>query len=516
MNKKKRILTIDKSSFVAGGYAPSSDLVYNEGMSVVTDARHSQYLPIMQDFMRKHSSEFRLVDPKNHSNQITGYTREEDSYLSETAIKTTRLDMSFNDFKVGSDVILLNFTDMTISTSLPGEMYKTYGRVVNDKLHMFDGKIVLFEVTSVNRQDVIADVTGVNDYYDSIIDKIGSLDDINKFKKTTDIIDKAKEIYENVVATSGEWRDNSVKVVNMLVIEGKDIQLLRSMDSLFLSEYNLLVSALNPFEMPANPLSRNDSFISQDLYEKMMANGIRCYINDPDNVISDRYIFVVNRVIKIPRIAERNTPRGLFIKVDGQIDQYGTDGDDSTFEKLIPLSDIDKVDYIYRSIDEAVNGQDRHSINENKYKEELLRLQNEKLVSEKELVNVKNKYDVEMLGVKRQLEELKLKNEQLKSENELVRMEKEHLYKDERDAAEAAKFDRKSSLDITKTEIDILREQMRADMDARDRKLDSMFEEQRWRREVYKSNSSTVADTLKIVGAGLALLAAGYAIYKKL
>lgn len=506
MNRKNKLIEVHDRSLIVGGYIPSNEMIYRNEVGSTVDQRYTKFLPLLEELNTSGDMGVRFVNPDNRDETITQYNaNSKDCFLDDNTVSKTKIDLTMNDLRVGSDLLVLNFTNSIITTSTAGESYKTFGKIVNERLDVFEGKVVIFEVTSVNREDVMRMVTNIENFYDSVVERLMGLIQIRRINKQIDIYNKAKEMYENVITKYGQFYDNTIKVVNILVLGGNDINKLVSGTDLFIDEYGLVISTKGPLEMAINPLSRHEPYISPELYENLMKNGIRCYINDPTNRLSDRYIHVIDRVIKIPKLRDFSSPAGMFIKIDSDMESYVGLNETESDSILIELDKVDELDYVYKTIEEAEGGADRIHKLENESKTKLAQLNIDKINLERELMNKRLELEQLRADLNREKEEIEL---EYRAYEDKIRREK--------DASEMERLKYKDSSDTKKSELELLKEQFKLENEMRDKQLESIMDREKFSREVFKSNTSTVSDTLKVVGAILAFAAGGYVLYKKL
>lgn len=478
--------TVTKTSKIVGGHIPELSDIHSNTEAIVIEDEFDCYLPILSGFSRVMDFELRLMNMESHRESIYTHNKNRnDRWLSDQKVRETKIDVTRNDLSLGPERIILNFTDRPLTVGDRGEMRKTYAPIYNEKLSQFAGKILILEVHALNTPDFINEMSGVDDYLTVLTSELKLVDDPNRVVKMLDIYTYARKLYHKAMREYNEFRSNSIKVISLLAIEGRDVADLNNRDRLYIQEYDLVLSREDITQVSFQEIIKKCEI--NNFGELFNNNSFICYINDPEDRIGNRYISVGGKACRVPKVSLPEQVEGLHVKFksDGEIFE----------EAVVPLDELDKNGLVYKSREEANEGID---VIEKQKQENIKLLEENKLLRlqvERDLLEVKRDHDLELNKISREHEEYKLKAEREKEEFKL-KVEKE-------------REEYKNKLDREKDERERLT--MAEDYYSK-REMNTMKHVQ----ETNKTSSEKSLSQLKVVAGVATFLVGAIALYKKL
>lgn len=480
---------VEKEKDFYGIYLPDDDNSYRGGVKFKKTSGMSKYIPIWNEVKLSLGSDIVLTDGANKYEEVSTYNRHSTTkFLLDSKVKENRIDVTHNDLMIGPVKFLFNFTLKDISLKDENGLVKTFSPIVNNKMEEFYGKVVIFEITPINLPQTVRQRTGVENYLlsmSNLYHKSGN----KKLIKTAKMYDFISEHYrEELENNPNDPKANSIKVVSMIALEGLDIETL-SREDIYLSEWDLVLSYKNISEMSDNPKASLGGLDPSEMNLVIKENSIVTYINDPDNELSDRYISVIGKVIKVPVIKSPHKAKGFYIVMPEEGDSHG---------HVYTLDGIKDSKYIHKSKEEALTGADLNEL----YKKENDRLKSEldreKIESERERSILQIEHDKTLLKLREDLE--RIKQETALEQHELN--------------LERARTD--SELNVNKNESEALKEVMKAINEGN---------KQRWeekghaRKDVYEAKKyerDNSLETLKTMAGIAAVVTTGILLYRKL
>jgi hypothetical protein len=220
------------------------------------------------------------------------------------------------------------------------------------------------------------------------------------------------------------------------------------------------------FAYKENPSLHNDIDLSE--FKKNIMPGTKfMYIIDNDDVLSDRYHNLYGETVKVPKFKSNNgIMNGLYI-VTIQ-DDFSIKVD--TYYKI---EEIDSVNFIYKTKEEAETGANKLDLLNNELKEKELAMQHN-------LIIAKENYE-------KTIHNLKLENEKIKSEYEIKAKEDELKFNEIKRKLEQMSISDKIYYDRNHY------------------KIKNDYEEESYRRDSFIESLKTVAALSGIVTTGFLL-----------
>lgn len=486
MEVKRIMFEVKKKSRVVGMYLPEGEHMYSNTRQVVAMEGFDKYLPVMSGFSRIMNKDFTLVNVDNREESINAYNKNAGkSSINEEIVRSNMIDISRNDLTFEADLILLNFTDSKVTLNNDRALRKVFPKIENNKLVEFEGKLIIMEVNSLNTVNFVSNFDGTSDYLTSLIDDLKSNPIISQdiLKKTLDIYLNAKEFYDSVIMKREKFNSNSIKVVNVLELDGEYIHKLDKGETLLIPEYRIVLSREKINNICMNPYTSKDMDLTLEAIAAINKNNLTTYINDPDNFLSPKYMFVGGVAIEIPKLSMPTEKSELVMRIveNGKVvksDEW-------------PLEEIPKLDFIFNSRQEAIDGMDRIQKAERELKEI-------KIQHERELSNIKREYEEKR---ERRADEKDERNLKLEEELRIINMQKEALENDK---------------ELFRSELEKQRELLRLESMKYQNHSNRENENMKFHYDMQRSDKDATIQTLKVVGGCVALGVAAYAAWKKL
>ena len=240
--------TVSKPATVIGMYLTDSNDLYN-GSKLCLASKYDKYLPVVGLVKINSAAELTLTDGNNISNEIVSYDRcTSGKNLSTDVVRSKRIDITHNDLYMGPIRVVINLSNKDISVSDEREFRKTFNKIKQDKLEEFAGKVIIYNIYTVNTPQHILDLTGNGDYFTTIINQLENKNN-PKIKEMLAVYSFARENWHMFDKNINGLIANSIKVVTLTIIDETE---LRDSD-LFITELDWLISTKDINNLPLNP-----------------------------------------------------------------------------------------------------------------------------------------------------------------------------------------------------------------------------------------------------------------------
>lgn len=454
------------------------------------------YVPILSDMSFETTTDIKMVHTKDVGESLESYDANNTSKKLTPAVRENKkIDVTTGDINVTPTQLLFNFTDFTVVCYNQHNIPITLPKLESKKLRdQYRGQLVLMTVHRLNNPKRVADVTGHDkNYLVDIIDRNKSRNRNNsRFSNFMDIVEEAQKCWEQLDYFSPEYNCNMITVVTVSTIPGELFNVkgrpgdqAEHHQSLILTEHDLLLTRDSVFQYKENPSL--DRHIDVAEFKSKVINGSRfLFLVDKDNKLDDRYYYTHGTVEKLPKLAGSSVskqPDGLYIG------RY----DDTLGVKIgnpIPLDEIDNLDYIFRTVEEATRGADKAEQWNQELKEREAKIREREL--ELKNISVTKRTEYETI-----IHDLRLENERVKQK-----------------AAQDAQEREQEFLNFKRNlEQSSMREKARYDSDGYSMK--HYFDERKYERDDIKGERETFVETLKTVAATAGVIATGFMIYKQ-
>jgi len=222
--------------------------------------------------------------------------------------------------------------------------------------------------------------------------------------------------------------------------------------SIYVVNKGILLSIKDPLEIEEHPSVNLDNPFSSSRYQEAIYNNLfNITLVDNNNKFNDKYVFLLDRVIKIPKVSQVNIPDGLYvnIRVNGQPSSIFYTIEEAIEKKII-----------FDTEEEALNNKDQNKLIEREKQEfERYKLENMRKLAEKEtrikelehrikeLEHISKEkiikhdearaanseeYEKEISRYRKEIEELRLKNIKERFEQEKAALELRNIYEQQK------------------------------------------------------------------------------------
>lgn len=464
-----------------GFYCTDSEDIYNGStLRAVIEDKFTSYLPVVNLFNINQAAEVKFTNTINKGSEIVTYNKGVSTKnLDDSTIRSKRIDITQNDLFMGPVRMVLNFTSRPVTIGMGGELRKTFARLNQDKFTEQSGKLLVFSIYTLNTPSFIYDTYGNGNYLETMSNYLDG--------KVGEEVSEMREIYKYAESKWHKFKrlnngcmPNSIKVICLHEIEE---ELLSAGNQQYITNLGWVIGNVDLVNLNDNPQTEINSFGNKDLRAAFERNSFLCYIVDNNDQISDRYINIAGHVRKISKVKNKAMVNGLYF--------VATDNDSSRDNEIIcKLEDIDDSEYVYKSIEEANEGANVRQ----KYKDELdiakAKLETAKIEASSEIIRIKADHERELGIVKAEAERNKAQRE-------------------------AESLDKKIDHENKKFNIDIEREQLRAELDFYKGTMDKGTMDKKYHYETKRYERDNFVETLKTVGAVAGLAATIFLVYKK-
>lgn len=435
------------------------------------------YLPLFTDFLNDlQDSKLRLISLENGvvnasnnietSNDFKGSHHR--SFVTPSVKRKKYIDISRNDIVYGSKRLILNLSNYNIVVKEKNKIEQNFAPLENEVLkRYFGGSILILDIFTLTNPVYISEEFGNRENYLEVKSK-----QVPENSREHKIYKAALNYYNNLIhhrntilnlETSigtnisramdlANYEIVFLSIVNETIFQN-DNNNNKQIRNIFIRNLNLLISIDNIYTDKSNYIPIYDEEVEQTI--KMMSSDVYLYeIIDNDSYLGDRFINIYHKPVKITKYKDTTRKNGLHI--------FKLANKQKELKEIIPLEEIDKLGYIFKSEEEATKKLDNEKMFEQyikekdrELKEQEIRLkelekQNReaKLKSDKELENIRTEFEKENI-------ELKSKYEKLKYEHEKELSKLKEYYEDRtyrrKDYFEERSYERNETLETLKT-----------------------------------------------------------------
>ena len=445
---------------IVGMYLSEYGNIYNDmnKRTFINKDEFAGYIPVLNLFSINSNEDVKFADGLNKDNEIVSYNRAISSQkLGPTIARKKKLDVTHNDLVVGPVYLFLNFTRYNVTVTEKGEFRKTFLPLVNDKLQEFSGKLIVLTIRNFNSPKLIQDITGSSNYLETLYEKL-KMRSTDELEEVKEVLLYLKENWSNAKFTDSMSVSNSIKVVSSIEVDENELSA-DSEKTVYLSSRNLLISLETILDVPEHPETTNSLLGTREIQSLVKNNSFICYIVDNGDFLGDRYINIAGVVKRINKTKNPSLVNGLYMITTD-------DRGESHSEIVCKIEDIDKSDYVYKSVEEAnigANRKDQYRDTVDLAKRELEAL---KVDKNTEILELKAHFEKELrnqsLEHEKRMSELKLEQERKKASREehALRLKSEYeedkYYLDRRSHMskvdyEERKYERDNTLEVIKT-----------------------------------------------------------------
>jgi len=467
---------------------------------------YKDFFPLISEMEFKPTTDIKMIHGGDVCNNIETYdANASNKKLNQFIKEQKKIDVTSGDISIVPTQYLFNFTDFDIvcydHLNFPSVLPRLESKTLKD---MYRGNIVIMTVYRLPTPSNVTSVTGIDkNYLDFILQNNQGLSNTNiKLTNFLKVIQFANESWQQLSYMDNEFKANSIKVTTFSIIHQDAFNhknrthSSQQFQDLYINEYDLVLSRESVFQYKNNPaITRN---IDSKILKDVVLQGTKyIYLIDRENRLGDRYYNIHSEVTKIPRLsmeASLHQPDGLYT---GYYDSVAGTQPDAP----IPLDEIDKLDFIYKTMEEAKQGADKSELYNQQLRDKEAGLRHREL----ELNN-------SILESKRLAEEARRKNEE-----DRVRYESEgHVREIEIARLKQEGQRQEASLLSLKRELESRGLKEKTEYETNGYGMRHYFEERKYRHDDARYEHESFIETIKTVAATAGVLATGFMIYKQL
>lgn len=467
---------------------------------------YKEFHPLISEMEFKATTDIKMVHGKDVCNNIETYdANASNKKLNQFIKEQKKIDVTSGDISIVPSQYLLNFTDFDIvcynHLNFPITLPRLESKALKD---LYRGNMVVMTVYRLPTPSNVTSVTGVDkNYLDSILQNNIGLSNTNvKLANFLKVIEFANNSWQQLSYMDAEFKANSIKVVTFSQIHQDTFNHKNRLHSsqqfqdVYLNEYDIILSRESVFQYKNNPaITRN---IDSKILKDVVLQGTKyIYMVDRDNKLGDRYYNIHGDVVKIPKLsleASLHQPDGLYT---GQYDSIAGTQPDAP----IPLDQIDTIDFIYKTIEEAEQGANKSEI----FNQQLRDKESQMRHRELELNNgiLENKRLAEEARRRNEEDRIRYEHEAHTREVEIARLKQEGQRQE-------------ANLMSLKRELESRGLKEKTEYETNGYGMRHYFEERKYRHDDTRYERETYIETIKTVAATAGVLATGFMIYKQL
>lgn len=413
-----------------------------------TSIKTNNYLPLLDFISIKSVGEIKFTTGENVKDDVIVYNeRTTTQRPTRHVLHRSKLDVTSNDLFAGGITLCLNFTRFNLTVVGPFGLPKMYRPLTSEKLIEFDGKLIFLTIHTLNSERSVHEQTGIYKYLESLKNKRTG-GNTQKEREYNSLLNYVINNLESNTNLTDEVASDTLKVCTVFVVKEEDIFQGEKASELYIPNKGFLVTSNNVLDASPHPTFKDAITNDKDVIEAIKQHGIACFINDPDDLIGDRYFNFAGEVIKVPKIKSREKVSGLYV---GSLDASKS----FTLENVTELDKLEQNKYLYKSAEEALDGGDLKSkfVEESELRK-IIRTeeaQNSKLEYEARFQQLEEESRKSKLSHEEEVRNLNLQLEKVKSEGTVQKhtLDTESLYR--KTQYEYGKYERDGFVETLKT-----------------------------------------------------------------
>lgn len=483
------------------------------------------YVPILRMLNVSNDNEIRLASGERIEEDITSYNQNYRlTVMDEVKVEKTKLNVTTNDLLINTIDIALNFTGKRVTIVGHRGGPKSYAPLKLEPMHEFQGKLLFLTLYTLNSKENIHRVYGLVNYISHLRNSLLDKRDVNSCE-LRGVYEYVLDCYANtktgVILDSTE----TYKIATIGVLDPDIIKKFGDPDTtIHIRNRQLEVSFCEILSAPMHDVFSQNYSQDVQVMDTIREHGRSYFIVDNNDKISDRYMYIAGKVMKVPKQKNPDRLCGFYdMHIDGKKSLSAHD--------FTPIENLDSLEYLYKSEEEALYGANKREI----YKDtielkkldkvnESIELKSETEVLSAEILKQRQEFD---LIIKKRLAEMEEENrvrQQLRDEED----RKSRLqYEEEmrRLKLQYEEEDRKRKAHHEETMLQLKRDSESAKRQTEDHKFN--YERNRYQMdnlslyskreyEVGKYERDSTIETIKTVGGIVGLVAGGVVLYGKL
>lgn len=442
------------------------------------------YLPLVNligvnDSVKFTDSERTDMDVSTYNQNATG------KRLNPVVIQSSRLRVGGMDLVAGDIYLFLNFTTTAMSV-MTSTNIQHYQGLSCDRFKEFRDRVFVIRVSTVASPTVADKVHGVNNYFDRMIDLHCAVRS-KRSEEYRAMMLFASECWNLHCNSSTQTQGNSLKIASVTELSPSVVHSIKDGQQVILKEIDFRVMSTPVAMNTANPVFEENLTHSSDIVTSFRDHAFSCFIVDNTSAITDRFYNFMGKAVLIPKIKDSSLVEGLYTVAADKSSSLRP-------EDVTPLSEIDKLPYVYASLQEAAEGVDLTSLSKRQHEEAIAAQTRENNLQAMRFARERSELE-HKLSIEREESASRMREREAEHKRELDAMDRAHK-------AEVARL----GIDHKRAEHDFAYDKYNMDRSSLFTK--STYEEGKFKRD------STI-ETIKTAGSLAALAVAGMMAYKR-
>lgn len=417
-----------------------------------------------------------------------------------------------NDLMMGTTKIILNLTSAPITVVDRNESRKVFHTIEKEGLEKLSGKILIFEVITMNRPDTIRAVYGIDNYLETLANKLrgSSRSESARVCRTIDNYEQAAYVFNKTPnrIEDAYSRNNCIKLIRLKIIDTVQVSIMNNGETLFLEEYEYAISRANICEAELNPNSIDKFSLTEETLNALESEQVITYIIDNDGYASPKFINIGRQHTRVPNVTSSRRENDKDRREDGfYIVRVGNGIEEVILHETVEQAVENK--HIFNTMEEAIDGCNLEKKLREQYETQ------ERLYREKKLVT-----DEKLIEQKAIAQEFKMKHEQEMREKEIhaAQIEAERKREDfERSQKEAReKHIRDKEYAELKAKLEKEKEEYKRKLDEEENQRAKEHDAWKHKCDQEKQDKENLMMGLKVAAGVTGFVATVYALYKKL
>ena len=379
---------------------------------------------LLDEMELKASSSIQLIDQDNYANTVTSYDESNSVQRLSTRVKDVkRLNLTQNDVNVSSTDIVLNFTDFAVTAFNRYNVPMTLTPVTNEVLrNKYNGKVIVLTIHRFNNPNNIKAITGLErDYLEEYYERFRyTKSEQLKHNEFAQSVMFARDCWQSTDSLSKDAKTSTIKVVTSCIIPGS---VLEANKTLYIASKHLNLTKDTIFEFKENPRVSDEVDLSF-LKENILPGMSLMYLVDKESAIGDRYYLNNGKVDQLVRMGKE-----VGLRVADGLYRCRFDEDRKlVIEEHVPIQEVERLNYLYRTKEEATHGVDRQAIRQEAIRDREMENRENELFLNAQILKLKQEQEQLKLAHAAELNQLTLQATEKKAQIETIQLRDKHDY----------------------------------------------------------------------------------------
>lgn len=288
--------------------------------------------------------------------------------LNPVVVQNNRLKLSGFDLIQGDITLILNFSSMALTVHTDTNV-QHFAALSCDKAKEYKDRVFYVKITALSSPVTVEKSTGMSNYFERMID-LHCRVQTKRSEEYKEMLQFAKECWSQNFCHANNVASNTIKVASLFEIKSSSLQHIRDGGCIHYSNLGARVMMTQTAESTPNHHFQEDLTHSSEVVKSFRDNAMSCFIVDNTSSIDDRFYNFMGQATRIPKIKDTSLVEGLYMV---SADKQGS----LTPNDITALKDIDKLSFIYSTLEAATTGSDLSGLNKQQHEETVARLTRE-------------------------------------------------------------------------------------------------------------------------------------------